>query len=169
MSKHKHTDQTWIKDGLMVKSNSGRYIGYLEDLSDADAELVIACVNVCKNLENEQLNNLIQLGGLSLGMLEVLTEQRDKYKHLLEDHGPEGHNVTNQQLVDLRYKWIELKDRLTALEEIATAVEADIDAGRPLEYNVEELRTELIRARKALGILPEQEQTTTLGMEKLSV
>lgn len=46
--------------------------------------------------------------------------------------------------------------RLSSLEEIATALEADIDAGRPLEYNVEHLRDELIRARSALGILPEQ-------------
>lgn len=58
-----------------------------------------------------------------------------------------------------------LYERLTELEEIATAVEADIDTGRPLEYNVEHLRDELIRARKELGILPEQEQTTTLGFK----
>lgn len=98
-----------------------------------------------------------------------LVAKYDAAHRTLEDHGPEGHCVTNQQHVDLRFKWFEMKDRLSALEEISTAVEADIDAGRPLEYNVDELRTELIRARKALGILPEQEQTTTLGMEGLSV
>lgn len=229
MSKHKHTDGLWIIDGLMVKSNSGRYVGYLEDFSDADVARVIACMNACKNLRNEQLNDLIQLGGISLGMLEVLTEQRDKYKRILEDHGPEGHNVTNQQYVDLSKKTaslqtrlsslvkvadslcdrefgsghptaytyedllhellasrevlgeeteydseetnkpdqvfadmcqlnVEYRTRLTALEEIATALEADIDCGRPLEYSVEVLRDELIRTREVLGMLPEQKR-----------
>lgn len=51
----------------------------------------------------------------------------------------------------------QFRARLAALESIATAVDADIDAGRPLEYNVEHLRDELIRARGALGILPEQD------------
>lgn len=127
MSKHKHTEDPWVKDGLMVKSNSGRYIGYLEDFSDADAERVIACVNVCKNLANEQLNDLIQLGGLSLNMLDSVMKERDEYK-----------------------------TRLAALEELATALEADTDYGRPLEYTVEVLRDELIRTREALGMLPEQ-------------
>lgn len=190
MSNHKHTEAPWVKDGLMVKSNSGRYVGYLEDFSDADVARVIACVNACKNLRNEQLNDLIQLGGISLGMLEVLTEQRDKYKRILEDHGPEGHNVTNQQYCEVRSELIALRERikgletndseetnkpdqvfadmcqlnveyrarLTALEEIATALEADIDCGRPLEYSVEALRDELIRTREALGLLPEQQR-----------
>lgn len=127
MSNHKHTEAPWVKDGLMVKSNSGRYVGYLEDFSDADVARVIACVNACKNLRNEQLNDLIQLGGLSLNMLDSVMKERDEYRA-----------------------------RLTALEEIATALEADIDCGRPLEYSVEVLRDELIRTREVLGMLPEQ-------------
>ena len=157
MSNHKHTEGKWLtENGLMVRSEDGTYVGYLEDFSDADVARVIACVNACKNLRNEQLNDLIQLGGISLCMLEVLTEQRDKYKRILEDHGPEGHNVTNQQYCEVRSELIALRARLTALEEIATALEADIDCGRPLEYSVEALRDELIRTREALGMLPEQ-------------
>lgn len=190
MSKHKHTEDPWVKDGLMVKSNSGRYIGYLEDFSDADAERVIACVNVCKNLANEQLNDLIQLGGLSLNMLDSVMKERDEYKRLLDviSMAYEGHNVTNQQYCEVRSELIALRERikgletndaeesnkpdqifadmcqlnveyrarLTALEELATALEADIDCGRPLEYSVEILRDELIRTREVLGMLPEQ-------------
>jgi len=191
MSNHKHTEGKWLtENGLMVRSEDGTYVGYLEDFSDADVARVIACVNACKNLRNEQLNDLIQLGGISLGMLEVLTEQRDKYKRILEDHGPEGHNVTNQQYCEVRSELIALRERikrlemndseetnkpdqvfadmcqlnveyrsrLTALEEIATALEADIDCGRPLEYSVEILRDELIRTREVLGLLPEQKR-----------
>lgn len=58
----------------------------------------------------------------------------------------------------------ELRARLTDLEAIATAVVADIE-GVMVTGNVIGLKEELIMARKALGVLPEQEQTTTLGME----
>lgn len=189
MSKHKHTEGKWLtENGLMVRSEDGTYVGYLEDFSDADVARVIACVNACKNLRNEQLNDLIQLGGISLNMLDSVMKERDEYKRLLENHGPEGHNVTNQQFVELRRELaafrerierieeddsektdtpdfvladvcqlnVEYRTRLTALEELATALEADIDCGRPLEYTVEVLRDELIRTREVLGMLPEQ-------------
>lgn len=65
---------------------------------------------------------------------------------------------TADEVRSLVSKRDEYRVRLSALEDIATAVEADIDCGRPLEYNVEHLRDELIRARAALGILPEQDQ-----------
>jgi hypothetical protein len=98
-----------------------------------------------------------QFKALGAAVVEARKE-RDSARRTLEDHGPEGHNVTNQQYLHTVEQFIELRTRLTALEELATAVEADIDAGRPLEYNVEHLRDELIRAREALGILPEQDQ-----------
>lgn len=52
------------------------------------------------------------------------------------------------------YEVSELRIRLKALEEAATALEADIDCGRPLEYNTEHLRDALIRARTAIESLP---------------
>lgn len=67
-------------------------------------------------------------------------------------------NALGSAVVEARKERDELKTRLSALEDIATAVEADIDSGRPLEYNVEDLRAELIRARKALGIIPVKEE-----------
>ena len=51
-----------------------------------------------------------------------LVAKYDTARRTLEDHGPEGHNVKNQQYVDLRFKWIEMKERLAALEDIATAI-----------------------------------------------
>ena len=98
-----------------------------------DWNRAILCVNACECIEDDVLSSARRgIDGFKL-KIEELVKQRD-----------------------------ELRTRLAALEELATAVEADIDAGRPLEYNVTDLRVELIRARKALGILPEQEQTTTL-------
>lgn len=193
MSKNKHTEGKWLtENGLMVKSESGTYVGYLEDFSDADAERVIACVNACVKFSNYDLSgNLLEMieaaerswektmmeaigedGPASVSYaIQRLRNERDEYKQLLEDHGPEGHNITNQQFVELRKELaatpdqtfadmcqlnVEYRARLTALEEIATALEADIDCGRPLEYSVEVLRDELIRTREVLGMLPEQ-------------
>ena len=178
MSKHKHTEGNWLtENGLMVRSEDGTYVGYLEDFSDADVARVIACVNACSKFSNSELNgNLLEMieaaerswektmmevigedGPLSVSCaIQRLRNERDEYKQLLEDHGPEGHNVTNQQYCEVRSELIALRARLTALEEIATALEADIDCGRPLEYSVEALRDELIRTREALGMLPEQ-------------
>ncbi|TAH55179.1 MAG: hypothetical protein EWM51_03600 [Treponema sp.] len=105
-----------------------------------DALRIVACVNACRGIEQE-----------------VLADPEYSINGELES------------IDDLANELSKFKICLLALEEIATAVDADIDAGRPLEYNVAELRTELIRARKALGILPEQEQTNTLGLEESEI
>lgn len=129
MSENKHHPEPW-RAWQPERSNGFWYIDGYDTNSmivayrydaEANARRIALCVNACKNLTNGELDDLISLGGMSLDMLKRLTAQRD-----------------------------ELVTRLTALEDIATAVEADIDCGRPLEYNVEELRVELTRARASI-------------------
>lgn len=102
-----------------------------------DALRIVACVNACSGISQDILEDPEYLIKKELESIDELFNLRKKAESELN----------------------EMRARLAALEDIATAVEADIDCGRPLEYNVEELRAELIRARCSLGILPDQEIT----------
>lgn len=79
-------------------------------------------------------------------------------RHVLEDHGPNGHNVTNQQYVELRNQQFLLLEALTQAEFQMAQMEKGLRQDK-------EFQSTLLDVRKALGILPEQEQTTTLGLE----
>ncbi len=105
------------------------------------AERMNACFRACEGIEDEVLED----------RQYRIKPELDSIDKIIESSG----KIIQQR--DTAWQELrEIRSRLSALEEISTAVEADIDSGRPLEYNVEELRAELIRARKALGILPEQ-------------
>lgn len=122
-----------------------------------NARRLAASWNACLKFTTEELE---------YGLPEKHAEAELMWERLMMQLvGEDGPKSVTEAINKIKAERDKLRTRLMALEDIATAVEADIDAGRPLENNVDELRAELIRARKALGILPEQEQTTTLGME----
>lgn len=89
--------------------------------------------------------------------VEKLLAEREEWRARAEQYETawvrenEANCELTEAITKLRAEREELVNRLTALEDVATAVEADIDCGRPLEYNVEHLRDELIRARAALA------------------
>lgn len=154
MGEMKHTAEPWIVDLNNTYQGKPHYMVGVEgtttrialtgeigsgddDESIANARRIVACVNACRGISNEILEDPEYLIKKELETIDDLVNLREKAE---SERG-------------------EMRVRLAALEDIATAVEADIDAGRPLEYNVEELRAELIRARRSIGILPEQEMT----------
>lgn len=124
-----------VPDTDIIVALTGKVGAGDDEESKANAERIAACWNACAGIPDEVLAapeysikaELDSLDAQIAGRMKAERE-RDQYRA-----------------------------RLAALEEVATGVDADIDAGRPLEYNVEHLRDELIRARAALGILPEKD------------
>ncbi|MCD1654735.1 hypothetical protein K7J14_08450 [Treponema zuelzerae] len=100
-----------------------------------DALRVVACVNACRGISQEILEDPEYLIKKELDSIDEQFSMRKKSEAERD----------------------ELKKALFALEEAATAVESDIDTGAPVEYGIERLRDELIRVRKVLKILPEEE------------
>lgn len=160
MNEIKHTAEPWWirkapdgEDCFITAAKEGRmaygpeimgddYTGYGDaERKQADAHRIVACVNACAGIPDEVLDapgysikdELDSLDAQITGRMKAERE-RDRFRA-----------------------------QLAALEEVATGVDADIDAGRPLEYNVEHLRDELVRAREALGILPEQDAVRPKG------
>ena len=121
-----HTKEPWEVrdvDGLVAIAHLGGFV--LESDDDrqnvVDARRIVACVNACAGIKTEQLENT-GIETVSNQILVMLREERDVYKSILEDHGPEGHNCTNQQFVDIRIKLEKAKSQrdelLAALKDI---------------------------------------------------
>lgn len=140
MSEMNHTAEPWkavkgVDRRWRIHSEKVLYIVKVNEPGEADAIRIVACVNACAGIPTAVLT----APGYSIkAELDTLDEQIARRINAEEERN-------------------RLYARLLALEEVATGVDADIDACRPLEYNVEHLRDELIRAREALGILPEQD------------
>ena len=143
----KHSKEPWKADmdsleRVSIRGSNGVLVAWCSyfdiglETEYANAKRIVACVNACAGIPDEVLT----APDYSIkAELDTLDEQIARRLNAEEERN-------------------RLYARLLALEEVATGVDADIDAGRPLEYNVEHLRDELIRAREALGILPEQDQ-----------
>jgi hypothetical protein len=76
--------------------------------------------------------------------LSASREEVGRLKCILEDHGPEGHNCTNQQFVDLRA-------RLKEIEKMVRSVIDDRHITGADEYVVLSLTVEEYRAFSALS------------------
>lgn len=129
----RHHYMVGVIDTFTVVALTGKVGAGDDEESKANAERIAACWNACAGIPDE----VLAAPGYSI---------KDELDSL--DAQIAGRMKAERERDQLRA-------RLAALEDIATAVDADIDSGRPLEYNVEYLRDELIRARAALGILPE--------------
>ena len=140
MNETKHTAEPWhtIEGGdrqWLLHSESVSHLATMGTPGEANARRIVACVNACAGIP-----------------IEVLTAPEYSIKAELDTLDEQIARRLNAEEERNR-----LYARLLSLEEVATGVDADIDAGRPREYNVEHLRDELVRAREALGILPEQD------------
>ena len=140
MNQIKHAAEPWrtiegVDRQWRLHSETVYHLATMGNPGEANARRIVACVNACAGIPDE-----------------VLTAPDYSIKAELDTLDEQIAWRLNAE--DERNR---LYARLLALEEVATGVDADIDAGRPLEYNVEHLRDELIRAREALGILPEQD------------
>lgn len=146
MNETKHTAEPWKvcrKDGFLhieaVVVKPDIYCDISTSLELDNARRIVACVNACAGIPNEVLEAPDYSIKAELDRLDAQIAGRMRAERERD----------------------QIRARLAALEEVATGLDADIDAGRPLEYNVEHLRDELIKARAALGILPEQETVRT--------
>lgn len=91
-----------------------------------------------------------QFKALGAAVVEARKE-RDFARRTLDDHGPEGHNVTNQQFVELRNQNTRLHSALYQAELQMAQMEKDLRKDA-------EFQETLIEVRKALEVLPEQDQ-----------
>lgn len=140
MNEIKHTAEPWhtiegVDRQWRLHSETVSHLATMGNPGEANARRIVACVNACAGIPDEVLT----APDYSIkAELDTLDEQIARRLNAEEERN-------------------RLYARLLALEEVATGVDADIDCGRPLEYNVEHLRDELIRVREALGILPGQD------------
>lgn len=82
-----------IDEGFIINCNGG-LIGLVDEMGGLEiARRIVACVNACKNISDNDLEGLITFGGLTLDRLNVLTAQRDELlaalKALTEVLGPD--------------------------------------------------------------------------------
>lgn len=138
MSETKHTPEPWrAVNGFdrrwRIHSETVSHLAEVSDPGEANAHRIVLCINACAGIPDE-----------------VLTAPGYSIKDELDSLDAQ---IAIRMMVEQERD--RFRARLAALEEVATGLDADIDSGRPLEYNVEHLRDELIRARMALGIVPD--------------
>jgi hypothetical protein len=67
-----------------------------------DARRLVACWNACLDAPTDELEKMGTDFMKCFNDLYAEAQEGKRLKAILEDHGPEGHNVTNQQYVELR-------------------------------------------------------------------
>jgi len=156
MNETKHTAEPWhtiegVDRQWRLHSETVSHLAIMGNPGEANARRIVACVNACAGIPDEVLT----APDYSIkAELDTLDEQIARRLNAEEERN---------RLYALRIKNEEelhsLRFRLAAIEQAATDVEAYIDGERVAVPDVymEHLRDELVRAREALGILPEQD------------
>jgi hypothetical protein len=103
MSNIKHTAEPWWTNGheigdmpMMNTKISNSISGSSYEEAVANAERIVACVNYCKGVSNEDMNGNTLEGDLRKGMekIENLTKERDELLELLEAIARSSRNDT---------------------------------------------------------------------------